>query len=187
MIKAIIFDYFGVIRPDVVRQTFEELGGDWDHDHDFVVDSLHASHYGGPHSRETLSKHLGISEEEYMAVLSKNMGGNDQNLLKFIKSLNPKYKIGLLSNIGQSKASDIFEPSELKLFDAITLSSSIGYAKPEPEAYEAAADQLAVRCDECIFTDDHEDFCEAAQSVGMSAIHYKSLAQFQRELSSRLS
>jgi HAD superfamily hydrolase (TIGR01509 family) len=61
-------------------------------------------------------------------------------------------------------------------------SGEIGYAKPEPEAYEIVAQRLGVRLDECVFTDDRADFCEAARAVGMQAIEFTGLEQFRHAL-----
>ena len=57
-----------------------------------------------------------------------------------------------------------------------------GYMKPDAEIYEYTANQLGVRFDECLFTDDREEYCEAARAVGMQAIHYQSFNLFKAEL-----
>ncbi len=74
-----------------------------------------------------------------------------------------------------------------KHFDTVVVSGEIGYAKPEPEAYEITADRLGVRLDACVFTDDREHFCEAARAVGMQAIHYQNVDQFRQDLEGVLS
>lgn len=183
MIKAIIFDYFGVIRPDVLYATYDQLGGDSVADRNFIEDTVHASHHGFiASSSQVLAERLGVPVKKYTEVLNENMGGNDQALLKFIAELKRCYKVGLLSNIGRGKVEELLEPDELRLFDATVLSGNIGFAKPEAEAYEAIAVQLDVRLDECVFTDDHEEFCDGARAVGMQAIAYVSLKQFQADL-----
>lgn len=62
----------------------------------------------------------------------------------------------------------------------------IGYAKPEAAAYEYAADAVGVQPEACVFVDDRELFCEAARSVGMQAVVYKTFEEFKRDLSAFL-
>ena len=44
MIKAVIFDCFGVLRPDVLRAVYERMGGDTQIDDVLISDTLYASH-----------------------------------------------------------------------------------------------------------------------------------------------
>jgi FMN phosphatase YigB (HAD superfamily) len=44
-----------------------------------------------------------------------------------------------------------------------------------------------VRLEECVFTDDREDYCEGARAVGMQAILYKNFTQFRADLEKLLS
>jgi HAD superfamily hydrolase (TIGR01509 family) len=59
--------------------------------------------------------------------------------------------------------------------------------KPDPEIYIMTAEKLGVEPSECIFTDDSPRYCEAAEAVGMKAVHYRTLDQFKRELEQLLS
>lgn len=107
----------------------------------------------------------------------------DQDLLQFVAALRKQYKTAMLSNVDADSLSRRLPDEELQeYFDTVVISGEIGYAKPEPEAYGTVADRLGVRLDACVFTDDREEFCEAARAVGMKAIHYKSSDQFKREL-----
>jgi HAD superfamily hydrolase (TIGR01509 family) len=89
----------------------------------------------------------------------------------------------MLSNISESGIHKRFTDEELNAhFDTVVVSGEIGYAKPEPEAYEIVAQRLGVRLVECVFTYDKLEFCEAARGVGMQAIVYESLEQFKADL-----
>ena len=52
----------------------------------------------------------------------------------------------------------------------------------DPEIYLLAADRLGVETKECIFIDDRQRFCDAAEETGMKGIAYKSLAKLKKDL-----
>jgi HAD superfamily hydrolase (TIGR01509 family) len=181
-IRAIIFDCFGVLRPDILLATYRKFGGDAEKDAQFIHDTMLAANRGIiPSSREVYAKHLGITVKEWIA--SFDGPENDQELLDYILTLRPKYKVGLLSNAGKGRMTELFGDDELQRhFDTVVVSGEIGYAKPEAQAYEIVADRLGVRLNECIFTDDREEYIDGARAVGMQAILYKDFAQFRHEL-----
>lgn len=185
MIKAIIFDCFGVILADSLRLLAEQkLSNDPVKNND-LKDVVDAAVRGLILSKETdqmVAELLDMTIDEYK---DKKYGGETKNqqLLDYILKLKKEYKIGMLSNVGKGGLESRFSKQELdKYFDVVIASGDVGYAKPEPEIYEITAQKLGVRLDECVFTDDYSYFCEAAVSVGMKAIHYQNLNQFKREL-----
>lgn len=187
MIKAIIFDCFGVLRPDVLHAAYQKFGGDLAADADFIADTLYASHTGRISSSASIfAKQLGIPVQDWLQAIT--VDGNDQQLLDYISELRNKYKIGVLSNVGKDGLLHYFTQAELdEHFDIVVVSGEIGYAKPEAEAFEITAERLGVRADECVFTDDQTDYCEGARGVGMHSIWYKNFAQFRTELEALLS
>ncbi len=185
-VRAIIFDCFGVLRPDMLELNYRKFGGDPQKDAQFIHDTMLASNRGViPNSRSVYAERLGISADEWAAAFDGQQ--TDQELFDYILTLKQSYKIGLLSNASKGQMQELFSETELKgHFDAVVVSGDIGYAKPEAQAYEIVADRLGVRLDECIFTDDREEYIEGARAVGMQAILYKNFAQFRRELGSLL-
>ncbi|MEJ0073285.1 MAG: HAD-IA family hydrolase [Candidatus Saccharibacteria bacterium] len=186
MIKAIIFDCFGVLRPDVLHRAYQELGGDPAADNDFIADTLYASHTGRiDSSAPVFAERLGVTVDAWLQAITTD--ANDQQLLDYIENLRGRYKVGVLSNVGKDGLLRYFSQADLdRYFDAVVVSGVIGYAKPQAQAYEIAADRLGVRVDECVFTDDKQSYCEGAQGSGMHAILYKSFSQFKAELESLL-
>ena len=183
MIQAIIFDLFGVIRPDRVMVAYRQFGGNPDKDTEFIANTIESVNRGRlPSSRAVFARHFGITPDQWMAVI-KGEHANDQMVLDYCLSLRQKYKIGLLSNVGADVLPQLFASGELEhYFDATVASGSIGYAKPEPQAYQAIAQRLAVPAAACVMIDDQPAYCDGARAVGMQAICYKNLAQCQREL-----
>lgn len=184
MIKAIIFDCFGVVISDSLETVYTSLGGDFKKDLPKIRAIQYKSDKGeilssAPHIAELLN----ISEDAYKEALSADWRINYE-LLEYIDTvLRPKYRVAMLSNVGKGRLPQIFGEGFLeKYFEEIVASGEIGWAKPEAQAYETVADRLGVRLDECVFTDDREEYIEGAEGVGMSTILFKDFNQFTSEL-----
>jgi len=189
MIRAIIFDCFGVVLEDALKARMEALRQTDAAKAAELTDILHANHHGLISAEEAtmqLAAGLDFTVLEFRSWIDV---GERRNLplLDYIMQLKQDYKTAMLSNIGKGSIERRFTEDELKqYFDTVVASGEIGYAKPEAEAYEITADQLGVRLDECVFTDDREQYCEAARGVGMQAILYKNFAQFRSDLEALL-
>jgi len=187
MVKAVIFDCFGVIRPDRFIAAYREMGGDPEADRDFIEYNIRAANMGLiPNSRQVMAERLNISVDRWLHAL--NHGAEvDLELLAYVEQLRKTYKTAVLSNASKGRLKEIIgEQDAERCFDVIVESGSLGFAKPDVEIYEHTADQLGVRYDECVFTDDREEYCEAARAVGMQSIHYRSFQQFKAQLQSLL-
>ena len=90
-------------------------------------------------------------------------------VVEYISSLKGQFKLAMLSNVPSRESLDRrFVEGELdQLFDVVVASGDTGYEKPQPEIYQLTAAQLGVQPDECLFIDDIDRFCEAADIVGM--------------------
>lgn len=185
MIRAIIFDCFGVLITDALQAIRDKAGA-----HDAaavqeISDIIAANNRGlmePTESNERIAAILGMTSTELRTMVSEGEVKNHE-LMAYLQTLRAKYKTAMLSNIAGSSLRKRFGEAELDAhFDVVVASSDIGFAKPEPEAYQTVADQLGVRCDECVFIDDRTLFCDGATSVGMQAILYTNFAQFKREL-----
>lgn len=179
MIKAIIFDCFGVVFLDNFYELYSHFGGDATKDHDFIEKAYFDASKGLIESgTSVIAEHLGITEREWRVEEEKCRGFNF-DLLKYIKKLRKDYKVSMLSNISGRGLSYYLDYKVLEEhFDDIVESAKIGFAKPEARAFEIAADRLGVRLDECVFTDDRPNYVEGAQHVGMKTILFKSTEQF---------
>lgn len=183
MIKAIIFDCFGVVITDGFDDAYRRAGGDPDLDRGFITDVMYKSDSGEiPTSLPLIAKRLGISEKSWHETVNNGRMVNYE-LLECVSELKNKYKTAMLSNIGSAGVRRFFPEGLLeKYFDPIIESGVIGYAKPEARAYEITADRLGVRLDECLFIDDREVYIEGAQHVGMKTILYENFDKFKKDL-----
>ena len=185
MIKAIIFDCFGVIITDALQAVTDTLGANDPNAVLRVKKIVRAMNKGlgdPEEARQDLADVFGISKGE----LQRKIGEGeikDEVLLDYIGELNKKYKTAILSNIPGESLRRRFEKGELEShFDVVVASGDIGYAKPEVRAYEFVAEQLGVHLDECVFIDDRSVYCETARAVGMQAILYENFGQMKHEL-----
>lgn len=188
MIKAIIFDYFGVIQPDVLPTAYRSFGGDPDKDAQFLHATITALNHGYiKSSRPVIAERLGISTDDWVRALDERRG-HDKELLAYILQLRKHYKTGLLSNIGPGGLQVMWPNGELeKYFDIAIASGDVGRVKPEPEIFQLMAERLGVQPSECIMLDDLQKHCDGARSAGMQAIQYRHFAEAKVELERLLS
>ena len=184
MIRAIVFDCFGVLAHDgwlPFKQKhfgndpalFEAAG-----DLNRRVDSgLIKTDDFIP----AVAKLANVSAEDAYQHLKQNAANNE--LFAYIRSeLKPNFKLGILSNASENRLPTMFKPDDVALFDQVVLSYQIGTTKPDPRAYQAILDKLEVEAAECVFIDDQERYCTAAQAEGMHAIVYTTFEQLRTDL-----
>lgn len=184
LIKAIIFDCFGVVISDSLESAYRNLGGNFDKDLEKIDEIRWKSDKGLiPRSAPFFAEMLGVSESTWLDEVASGRSIN-QSLLDFIQNeLKKDFKIAMLSNVGKNRLPVVFGEGFLEqYFDSVVASGDIGFAKPEARAYEIAADTLGVRLDECIFIDDRIEYIEGAEHVGMQTILYENFYRFKQEL-----
>jgi len=176
MIKAIIFDCFGVLLGNAYKMHLTEVEKTDPERAEEIRAINHASDMGiitREESAEHISALFGMDPEELLAEQDHVEVPNKQ-LLDYILELKKDYKLGMLSNIsGRERLSIRFTNNELQThFDTIIASGDEGYVKPQPEIYEIAATRLGVAPNECLMIDDIAEFCEGARQTGMQAVQY---------------
>lgn len=190
MIRAVIFDCFGVVLSDSLQVLIDELATKNIAAAQEAKELVRAVNKGilePSQTRPMIADLLGLSLAEYTKVLRSGEVKNLQ-LMHYIRSLRPEFKTGMLSNVGIGSLQKRFDAGELDAhFDTVVASGEIGFAKPEREAYLIVAERLGVLPEECVFTDDRESFCDGATSVGMQSILYTEFAQFTKELAATFS
>lgn len=182
MVKAIIFDCFGVLHLDSNTAYFSQFPSVAEELHDLNVRADH-----GFLDKETyLQEAAAITNMRVEDIVRGIAIENTLNkpLVEYIKTqLRPNYKIGMLSNIGRGWINDFFDEHQLHdLFDAVVLSNEEGIIKPNPLVFERAAGRLGLLPEECIMIDDRPENCQGAVQAGMKAIEFKTNEQLKHEL-----
>lgn len=184
MIKALIFDCFGVFYIDPVLAYTQKSTTPQQH-----IDALETMDEQA--ARGKLSKQgfvaqtaslLGISEVE---ADRRFFFGKEQNkpLVHLVRELRKQYKTALLSNIGGDMMDGFFSPQERReLFDVVVLSGDVHMAKPEKEIFELTCGRLGVELDEAVMIDDSENTCKVVKTFGMPSVCYKNFEQCKADL-----
>jgi epoxide hydrolase-like predicted phosphatase len=185
VIKAIIFDCFGVIVGQGFENTYSSAGGDPVKDREFINDILNRSNRGmisDADFRSDMAAKLGISVNDWhQNVLAVEQP--DKQLLDYIKKLRANYKTAVLSNANHGSLDRKIGPEILQdCFDEVVVSADVGMVKPDPGIYKHAAELLEVEPSACVFIDDIEALVSGARAVGMQGILYKNFKQLQTDL-----
>jgi HAD superfamily hydrolase (TIGR01509 family) len=184
LIKAIIFDCFGVLAKDGWMPLKRRYVGNNAQLAEEIADLGKQNEYGMIDNESHLIKMadlMGIDAEELRGALGKRVPHED--LLDFIKTeLKPQYKIGLLSNANYDVLNELFTPEQAKLFDASVMSYESRLIKPDERMFDLIAKRLNVEVSECVFIDDQERYCVAAEEYGMQSIWYQDFDQFKSAL-----
>ncbi len=187
MIKAIIFDCFGVLATDVWLA---------------FCDSLPASANVGRARELNRAYDAGlISHAEFFDQVEEATGqrppdledlnsgelAKNTALIDYISELKPRFHIGLLSNISSDWITrKLLSPTEAALFDEMVLSYQIGMIKPDPRVYELVCERLGVELSEAIMIDDRADYVAAAKAIGLQGITYTDFVNMKLELQTLL-
>lgn len=184
MVKAVIFDCFGVLVRDGWLPYKERYFGrdpslmEQARDLNRMVDAGLLSYQDFIKGVADLA---GIDEARARSEIEVNPP--NAQLFEWIRDdLKPDYKIGLLSNAGANWLDELFEPWQVALFDEVVLSYQVGTTKPDPIMYRAISDRLGVDVENCLFIDDQPYYCEGAKTVGMEAIHYQDNIKLEESL-----
>lgn len=181
MIKAVIFDYFGVICSDEywrwVKADKNIKGGEFQNLsrevnlgklswHDFVKE---------------VAKKLGKSPEEITKLYQSEH--IHPEVLAYAAKLHEKYKTALLTNASYEFLQPVVERAKLDdVFDEIIMSSVVGVTKPNPEIFEEALSRLGVGPQEAVFIDEIDYNVHGAKAVGLNTILYNNFEQMKFEL-----
>jgi len=182
VIKAILFDCFGVLTADTWREFTATLPDEQRAEASELNRQYGAAYISKDEFLEQIERLTG-HRPDHIDRLIDNESTKNTALLSYIAELRQSYKIGLISNVGSNWIRDVFlTPDEQKLFDDFTLSYEVRVTKPNPEMFQIAADRLGVELDECLLVDDVEFYCHAAESVGLKAVCYEDYKQAKAEI-----
>jgi epoxide hydrolase-like predicted phosphatase len=183
MIKAVIFDCFGVLTTDSWKAFLDTLPEGTD-----VARAKELNH----------QRDAGLIEhDDFMQQVFEITGRYPQDiermtssevvkntaLLAYIKELKQDYAIGLISNIASNWIRESFlTAEEQERFDEMILSYEVGMTKPDPRIFMLACERLRVSPEEAVFIDDIPHYVEAARAEKLQAVVYRDFSQMKAEL-----
>lgn len=172
MIRGIIFDCFGVLYGGSLEYLVSLAPAERMRD---VTDINKQKDYGFITLEEYLDQIGAIinrTPDEVREIMQQRHVRNPE-LVDYVRELKSQYKIGLLSNIGDSMFNELFTPEEAEeLFDEVLLSYREALAKPNPAVFTLIAERLGLAPGECVMIDDIEENCDGAEIAGMQSIQH---------------
>lgn len=181
MIKAVIFDWGGVVAPnphggwlnllaDMLTVTIDEILPHW-----------HAAGY------EDFSKGI-IDETTFWAQFEQSLGKPLPNekeriwiegtalqpwpqVLSLINNLQEKGLVNaVLSNVVRPVSMMLQQAGLYDQFDCVVLSDQVGLVKPDTTIYQLTLDKLGLKAEECLYIDDLAKNLIPAANLGMVTI-----------------
>lgn len=185
MIKAVIFDFFGVICSDEYWRFVKQ-----DRQADTVFRDYTEEVNLGDMPWQTFIQKLADATGTTVSEVNKMYETEriDPRVVGLIHELHKTYKTALLTNAHHEFIDDILTASKLEEeFDEVVVSSRLGVIKPNPAIFEHALSALGVDAEEVVYIDDLERHTSAAQSLGMQTILFEDFEQCKRDLAVILS
>lgn len=172
MIRAVIFDCFGVLYGDAIGafcDRYPEVPAEFYEHLDRELD------LGQIELEEYCSRLSGLTGEPAGQILQELRSGwqLDPQLVDLLAALRARYKLALLSNAGAEEIDIVYEDGVAALFDVITVSHAIGVMKPDRQIFETCLAGLAVQAREAVVIDDNPANLHAAQRLGMHTISHE--------------
>lgn len=172
MIKAVIFDFYGVIRTDVLQAWLSSRNIPMNATLHDLVHQRNLGIIGRSAFMQGLSDLSGTPPDQVLQQMEAS-AAIDPAVTQLIKALKPAYRVGLLTNAAGDTLRTLLDKQHLTgLFDALVISSEVGLMKPDARIYEYAVGQLGIAPQEAVFIDDSERNVAGAQEAGLIGLHY---------------
>lgn len=184
MIKAVVFDFAGVIGTEGYWLWLAENIPNLKESEQYF---LHISHQVDKGD---------ITEQQFVAALSEKSGKPletikkeifgkihiNGSLLAYMQQLRKTYKVGLLTNFVEEWITEILTNYQLHdYFDSIVVSSQEKMIKPDAKIFQLSISQLKVAPEEAVFVDDRQTNVDGAKAVGMHGVLFKDTEQLKNE------
>lgn len=182
MIKAIIFDCFGVLYLGAHREL-EERWPQYAIELDNLTRQLDYGYLDKDEYCQAAARIVGVEASKIESVLASEHTLNHPLISYIEQTLKPDYKIGMISNIGRGWLQNMFDDYLLTdVFDEVVQSGDEGVTKPHPQIYELCAERLQLEPEECLIVDDLPENIAGADAAGMQGIVYGNLRDLKIEL-----
>ena len=187
MIKAIIFDCFGVLTTDIWLVFCEGLPATADINRARELNrAFDAGLLTHDEFFDQVEEATGKRPPDIDQMTSTEIIKNEE-LMTYIRALHGTYKLGILSNIFTDWLTrEFLTADEQALFDDILLSYEVKLIKPDHRIFVLAYERLGVEPHEAVMIDDRPDFVEAARSTGMHGITFTDVASLKADLTALL-
>jgi putative hydrolase of the HAD superfamily len=192
-IRAVVFDLDGVVRhfePEASIEARFGLPPGALYKTAFLPELLDATVIGERHYDawiagigDVLARTHGEHARGAATAFSELGATVDREIIDLMRRLRAaRYVVAILTNGTTRVEAEVEALGIDREIDHFFNSARIGYAKPDPRAFEHVLTTLDVAADECVFTDDSPPKCEGARTVGMHVVDYTNAAELERAL-----
>ncbi len=199
MIKNLLFDMGGVVFNQNTEEAFRR----------FRQAGIDTDYYMGKYGQKDffLDVETGsIDDEEFCRKMSEVVGrtiswdeaqncwlgffdGVPEGRLRSLETLRKNYHLCLLSNtnpfiMAHTRSSNFSKEGKpiTDFFDTLFCSYEMKCCKPDDEIYLKALKQDLMVAEECLFVDDSQANCDAAERLGFHVLHSKSNSDWMPQL-----
>ena len=123
--------------------------------------------------KERIQGNGGWSYEEFREEFKEGFSLNPEGMSALRLAARSK-RVFILSNIPYLHSLWLYEQEELAtLPEQHVFSFKVGAMKPDPAIWNALLQRAHLEAGDCLYVDDLEPFCAAAQRLGFQALHYR--------------
>lgn len=180
MIKAVLFDYGGVLSAGGGRGSVASIVGqlygvqnvtqdDIQEPHDALRKGEITSQQFFDGFNERFGTNVTVTEEQFFE--RGNMLARNEKVYELAADLRSHgIQTGILSNVYEMTAKRLADAGCYEGFDPLILSYEEGLEKPEREFYAVALSKLGLQPEEVLFVDDQEKCIPPAKALGLHTI-----------------
>jgi len=187
MIKAIIFDWGGVLAPDnnaIVAKKLSNKHACNEIELYRKLDSYEAEYSAGPQSDEyylKISKEFNIPPNIVKQELNDVPPKKEMfNIARKLKSMG--YRIYVLSDQMKPKTDAIRKLNETKIFNGMFFSNEMGLMKPDEKAFVHVLEKIRTPPSQCVFIDNLKENIKMAKLLKFNTILYRSESDLVKRL-----
>lgn len=192
MIKAIVFDWYGVFTEKWVDTWKKELRikrkiGEFKRIYLKNMPLYARNKIDGKEFLQRIIKITNLEPPKYKYLVVET-GKLNTELLRFTKKLRKKYKTCLLSDNFKEIVPVIKKKigGFSKYFDVVCLSNVENTSKDNSKIYKIALKRLKAKPGECLFIDDRKVNIGIAKKIGFKTIVYRNNRQLKKKIHRKL-
>ena len=196
-VEAIFFDFGGVLLKHADGIDHKAIEAQFDLPERTVFNCLYRdSRYkdffvGKCTEREWISsirsaaeKLVGEKARPMLKAVQDSKNELNPDMIVLMERLHGRYRLGIISNTtaGLEDRLQTQFPQLIDLTEVRVGSGDLKIAKPDPEIFHHATNQMGVSLESSVFTDDTASYALAASELGMHGIHFTDYESFVAKL-----
>ncbi len=186
MIRAILFDFYGVWTPDVFNDYIAKAD---QQDPDLAVQLREVvnRYYVGFVDIEHVADRFKFLLEQPdlpLAIFKINQADISPNVIDFMRYLHGHFlKIGILANVGKQEQNLLSSFNEMhQLFESVTTSLDIGGSVLSQEGFVQALQAIGEPPASCLVVTRNIEYQKFAEGYGISVLHFQDFPLLRKSL-----